>query len=220
MWDKVNVEFSGKLTIVGLGSTKMVKEANCVLSNTNNQFSFTISERSFLSSREIKETVSLENVVCESSLSSGGSRIFVLKNRNDEAVLKNYMTVEMSATTENADYWVRAFTSFGIFKDTNENILVANMLAKVEDTPVRKVSVPKTKLENFPKATETESINHNICNSVKNEKHKLTNIGKNKTPENWQLQAVREHSRLDMLNNTRLSKRNRLKQQAKTSRTR
>ena len=147
MWDKVNVEFSGKLTIVGLGSTKMVKEANCVLSNTNNQFSFTISERSFLSSREIKETVSLENVVCESSLSSGGSRIFVLKNRNDEAVLKNYMTVEMSATTENADYWVRAFTSFGIFKDTNENILVANMLAKVEDTPVRKVSVPKTKLE-------------------------------------------------------------------------
>ena len=73
--------------------------------------------------------------------------IFVLKKKDDQAVLKNYMTVEMSATTENADYWVRAFTSFGIFKDTNENILVANMLAKVEDTPVRKVSVPKTKLE-------------------------------------------------------------------------
>ena len=114
-WNKENFQYSGKLNIL-IPASKTVKQAACSI--TKDEFSFTIPKSTFFST-EMRETVSLNNVECQSaSMGSTGARIFILKSTINRPVLKAYRTLEFQTDNkDDAESWIQAFTNVGIYRE-------------------------------------------------------------------------------------------------------
>ena len=114
-WDQENFQFSGKLNIM-IPASKTVKQAVCTI--TKDEFTYTIPKSTFFST-EMRETISLHNVECQStSMGDTGARYFELQSTNNRPVMKAYRTLQCQTDSrEDAESWVQAFTRVGIYKE-------------------------------------------------------------------------------------------------------
>ena len=121
--------FIGKLNIMFSG-LRGSRDAICTI--TKSEFSFVIAPKSFLGS-EVKETISLKNVECNSGQSKKvNGRQYILQRVDNRPIYKGEKQLELFSSKEDTDEWIQAFKSAGIFNDLKGSM--QNLHAK-EATP-------------------------------------------------------------------------------------
>jgi len=121
--------FTGKLSIQ-FSTMRSAREAICTI--TKSEFSFVIAPKSFLGS-EVKESLSLKNVECNSSQSKKmNGRQYILQRVDNRPIYKGEKHLELFSSKEDTDEWVHAFKSAGIFKEVKGSM---NDLHAKEATP-------------------------------------------------------------------------------------
>jgi len=109
---------------------RSAREAICTI--TKSEFSFVIAPKSFLGS-EVKESLSLKNVECNSSQSKKmNGRQYILQRVDNRPIYKGEKHLELFSSKEDTDEWVHAFKSAGIFKEVKGSM---NDLHAKEATP-------------------------------------------------------------------------------------
>jgi len=122
--------FTGKLNI-SFSSMKGSREAICTI--TKSEFTFAIAPRSFLGS-EVKETISLKNVECNSGQSKKFiGRQYILQRIDNRPVYKGEKQLELFSSKEDTDEWIQAFKAAGIFNDLKGSL--QNLHATPEASP-------------------------------------------------------------------------------------
>ena len=153
-WKKENYQFSGKLNIM-IPASKTVKQASCSI--TKAEFSFTIPKSTFFSA-EMRETISLNNVECQSkSMGDTGARIFILQTTNNRPVMKAYRTLECQTDNkEEAENWVQAFTNVGIYREIHGSM--ANIVGLGIDEAKAKESRKRTSIRDLRKLSSLDVL--------------------------------------------------------------
>ena len=135
-------------------ASKTVKQALC--SMTKDEFSFTIPKSTFFST-EMRETISLNNVECQSIMGDTGARIFILQSTNNRPVMKAYRTLECQTDSkEEAENWVQAFTNVGIYREIHGS--KANLVGVGIDEAKSKESRKRTSIRDLRKMSSLDVL--------------------------------------------------------------
>ena len=102
---------------------------------TKTEFTYVLPKKNFVSS-EVRETISLKNVECQSKLIVEGSRLFLLQRVDNRPVFKGYRNMAMtSVSVEDGNKWVQYFTAIGIFREMKGSM--GNLLTSDVETSIR-----------------------------------------------------------------------------------
>lgn len=136
-------------------ASKTVKQALC--SVTKDEFSFTIPKSTFFST-ELRETISLNNVECQStSMGDTGARLFILQSTINRPVMKAYRTLECQTDSkEEAENWVQAFTNVGIYREIHGS--KANLVGLGIDEAKAKESRKRTSIRDLRKLSSLDVL--------------------------------------------------------------
>ena len=102
---------------------------------TKSEFTYVLPKKNFIAA-EVRETINLKNVECQSKLIVEGSRLFMLQRVDNRPVFKGYRNLVMTSTgVEDGNKWVQAFTAIGIFREMKGSM--GNLLSSEVETSIR-----------------------------------------------------------------------------------